>query len=97
MLAENTKKMEAKQQELQTRFRDIEDKLGTVVKMFKSSNTTQVQMQETLMAQQAQLSKIGQMIERIADDMNTGGDESGSPSPTRKQATIIKDQRARRG
>jgi hypothetical protein len=56
--------------------------------MFKASNTTQVQMQETMTDQQAQLSKIGQILEQMAGGMNfgDGGSNAASPSPTRKQA-----------
>jgi hypothetical protein len=57
--AAQSKQMEDKQKELQsfkdmteTRFRNIEEKLGTLVDMFKKSSTTQHTMQDTLTEQQ---------------------------------------------
>jgi hypothetical protein len=91
MLESNTKKMEAKQQEIQiyqekteTRFTDIENKLGTVVEMFKKSNTNQLQMQDTLTEQQAQLSKICMLlVAQLTNEQEEDGRAIGSP--TRKK------------
>jgi hypothetical protein len=85
--AAQSKQMEDKQKELQsfkdmteTRFRDIEDKLGTLVDMFKKSSTTQHTMQDTLTEQQSQLAKITEMLTRMSGE----DDEESHKSPPRK-------------
>jgi hypothetical protein len=89
---EQAKNIEAKQKELSSykeatepRFKDIEEKLGTLVHLSTRSNTSQGTMQATLTEQQGHLGKFTEMLVCMASDDDEDSDDGNPKLPTRKK------------
>jgi archaellum component FlaC len=87
---EQAKNMEVEQKELasyreatETRFKDIEDKLGTLVDLF--TNVSQGTMQATLTERQGQLAKNTEMLVRMPSEDDAVSDDGTPKLPARKK------------
>jgi two-component sensor histidine kinase len=92
----NTTAMEEKQQEMDKeretvdlRFKDLTDKLGSVVTMVKRTSEGQVRLQASREGQHAQLNQLSELFQEWITHQKEQGDQSvRSGSPQRKKRIV---------